>query len=89
MRYSPIISFNKVDIRVVQKTQKTFLWGIIRSTENFKFLVGQEVLPLDSKNIQRKNQDTGYFTFWAYKQFCRISKKVCCITEVLTLLLTH
>ena len=30
-----------------------FLWGIIRSTENFKFLGGWGVLSLDSKNIQR------------------------------------
>ena len=35
----------------------TFLWVIIRSTENFKFLGGLEVLPLDSKN-----PETGYFT---------------------------
>ena len=44
-------------IRVVQKNAKVrykladklipFLWGIIRSTENFKFLGGRDVLPLD------------------------------------------
>ena len=53
-----------IHIRGVQKNTKfiyelsdkiiPFLWGIIRSTENFKFLGGREVLPLDSKNIQRK-----------------------------------
>ena len=59
--------------------------------QKFKFLGGREVLPLDSKNIQRKlwkiqrkNQETEYFSFWPYKQFCSISKKVCCIPEVLT-----
>ena len=31
-----------------------FLWGILRSTNNFNFLGGREVLPLDSQNIQRK-----------------------------------
>ena len=31
-----------------------FMWGILRSTTNVKFLCGQEVLPLDSKNIERK-----------------------------------
>ena len=53
------------------------------------------MLPLDLINkqrkfwkIQRKNKETRYFSFSSQKQFCSISKKVCCIPEALTLLLT-
>ena len=35
-----------------------------------------------------KNQETEYFSCRPYKHFCRISKMVVCIPEVLTLLLT-
>ena len=31
-----------------------FLWGILRSSQNFKFLGGQEVLALESQYIQKK-----------------------------------
>ena len=48
-----------------------FLWGIIRSTENFKFLGGQEGLPLDSKiyklNFEKykgKIRKQNIFSFW-------------------------
>ena len=51
-------------IRGVQKNSKVIyeladklipiLWGILRSTRNFNFIGGREVLPLYSQNIQRK-----------------------------------
>ena len=69
--------------------------GYTKKYPNFKFLGGQEVLPLDSQNIQRKfwkiqrkNKETGYFSVWPWTQFCKISKMVGCIPEVLALLLT-
>ena len=50
-------------IRAIQKNAKLryeladklipFLWGIIKSTYNFKFLDGREVLPLDSKKYKK------------------------------------
>ena len=55
---SKIIVYTYIHIRGVQKNTKVrykladklipFLWGIIRSTENLKFLGGREVIPLDS-----------------------------------------
>ena len=35
----------------------SFLWGIIKSTENFKFLGGREVLPLFSTYIYKGNSE--------------------------------
>ena len=52
-------SVEDIYIRGVQKKSKVryelsdklipFLWGILRSTKNFKFLVRREVLPLESQ----------------------------------------
>ena len=53
------------------------------------WLGGMSLFPLPKFwKIQRRNQKTRYVSFWPLTQFCRISKMVGCIPEVLTLLLT-